>query len=144
MELKVFRKKYTDKTTMGELHLNGTFFCYTLEDVCRDKNHDGDLNDRDETKIYGETAIPFGKYEVKLTMSKRFKVLMPEVQNVPGFEGIRIHYGNQAVDTHGCLLIGATKAPDFVGNSRITFDKLMIRLKAMAKTEDIFITYYDD
>lgn len=52
------RDTYTSKTTIGKLYLNDVFICDTLEDVCRDINKDGDLDDKGETKVYGETAIP--------------------------------------------------------------------------------------
>lgn len=96
MKLQVVRETFTPKSTIGKLYIGGRFFCYTLEDVDRDKNKDGDLNDAGEQKVYGETAIPKGTYKVTLTMSNRFKVVMPLLSNVAGFEGIRIHTGNYA------------------------------------------------
>lgn len=143
MELKLYRKIYSKNSTVGELFINGTFFCFTLEDLCRDINRDGDLNDPGEAKVYGKTAIPAGRYQVLINMSNRFKKLMPLLVNVPGFEGIRIHNGNTAAHTEGCILVGASKAVDFVGKSVDTFDKLMIRLRATAKVELIYITIID-
>lgn len=143
MELKLYRKIYSKNSTIGELFINGTFFCFTLEDFCRDLNRDGDLKDPGEAKVYGQTAIPAGRYQVLINMSNRFKKLMPLLVNVPGFEGIRIHNGNTAAHTEGCILVGASKAVDFVGKSVDTFDKLMIRLKATAKVELIYVTIID-
>ena len=79
-------------------------FCYTLEDKVRDINKNGKFNDGEE-KVYGETAIPFGKYKGKITWSPAFKRMMPEILNVPSFSGIRLHGGNDIGDTFGCPLI---------------------------------------
>lgn len=125
MNIQVIRETFTSKSTIGKMYIGGRFFCYTLEDVDRDKNKDGDLNDAGEQKVYGQTAIPRGKYNVIINMSNRFKVLMPLIQNVPGFEGIRIHNGNKSADTHGCILVGESKGIDFIGNSKMAFAKLM-------------------
>ena len=125
MNIQVIRETFTSKSTIGKMYIGGRFFCYTLEDVDRDKNKDGDLNDPGEQKVYGETAIPRGTYKVTLTMSNRFKVVMPLLNNVVGFEGIRIHNGNTSEHTHGCLLVGESKGKDFIGGSKMAFAKLM-------------------
>jgi len=144
MELKLIRETYSKKSTIGVLRINGTFFCYTLEDVCRDLNRDGDLKDAGEEKVHGKTCIPAGRYQVIINMSNRFKKLMPLLLKVPGFEGIRIHNGNTPEHTEGCPLVGSTKAMDFVGNSKDTFEKLMLRLKMGVKPgEEIWIEIID-
>lgn len=125
MNIQVIRETFTPKSTIGKMYIGGRFFCYTLEDVDRDRNKDGDLNDAGEQKVYGETAIPRGKYNVTLIMSNRFKVIMPLLNNVPGFEGIRIHNGNTSEHTHGCILVGESKGLDFIGGSKMAFAKLM-------------------
>jgi len=128
MELKLKRTHLNSSYTLGELFIDGIQFCYTVEDVVRDKNNDGDLKDDGEAKIYGETAIPKGTYKVILSMSNRFKKLMPEVLNVPEFTGIRIHAGNTAIDSHGCIIVGTVRTPNGVGMSRDCFTRLMKRL----------------
>lgn len=139
MEIKVIRKTFTKESTIGEMFINGTFFCYTLEDYDRDSNKDGDLNDTGETKVYGLTAIPRGIYKLVLSFSNRFQKYLPEIQNVKGFEGIRIHAGNKAADSHGCILLGTTKGTDFVGASVAAMTKFMAELKRVEKTEKITI-----
>lgn len=127
--LTLLRKEYTDISTIGELSLNGSFLCYILEDKVRDINKDGDLLDAGEKKVYGKTAIPAGTYDIIINMSNRFKVMMPLLLKVPGYEGVRIHSGNKAEDTEGCLIVGMSKAKDTVLQSRDAYKFLMFKLK---------------
>ena len=125
MILTLTRKEFTENSTIGDLYIDGTFFCYTLEDVVRDE------------KIYGETAIPYGEYNIQLTMSNRFKKILPLLINVPNYSGVRIHAGNTKADTHGCPLVGMTKSKDFVGMSRVAMQKLMQKLSGVKKIKII-------
>lgn len=93
--------------TIGHLYIDGAYFCDTLEDTVRNG-----------VKIPGKTAIPAGSYKVKKTMSPRFKTILPEILNVPGFTGVRIHSGNTAKDTDGCLLLGLNKTKGAVLHSK--------------------------
>lgn len=98
MELTLYRHTYNvkgDRNIIGDLFIDGIFFCHTLED---EKRPDG-------VKVYGKTAIPSGTYNVKVTMSNKFKRLMPLIIDVPMFKGIRIHGGNTSKDSHGCPLV---------------------------------------
>lgn len=72
-----------------------------------------------KSKVYGETAIPTGTYSVTYTYSTRFKKYMPLINNVKGFDGIRIHSGNTAKDTLGCIIVGDNKVVGKVINSRV-------------------------
>lgn len=141
MELEVRRKQLTDKSTIGELWINGSFYCYTLEDVDRGLIKTQPLTEIAQKKLFGVTAIPLGKYDIAMTYSNRFKQYMPQVLNVPCFEGIRIHSGNKAEDTEGCLLVGKTKSENFIGESRNAFNELMKVLKSVEKKEKITINY---
>lgn len=125
MNLVLYRKWFTDISTTGVLFIDGDFFCYTLEDAVR------------EQKVYGKTAIPYGKYEVVITYSPRFQKNMPLLVNVPNFEGVRIHAGNTANDTEGCILVGKSKGQDFIGGSRKTYEELMERIKGQKLTLEI-------
>ena len=127
MELQVKRTDLTDESTIGEFSVNGQFECYTLEDKVR------------LVKIAGKTAIPPGRYEVIVNFSQRFGRLLPLLLNVPRFEGVRIHPGNTDADTEGCILVGDTKKPNFVGDSRPAFERLFEKLKVASTTEKIFI-----
>ena len=117
MKLKLERLYLKDTYTIGKLYINDKYFCDTVEDKVRDLNKDGDLNDLGETKVYGETAIPYGTYEVEVTYSPKFKRKLPLIKNVPHFEGIRIHRGNYATSSHGCLIVGENKIKGGVINS---------------------------
>lgn len=136
MKLTLKRTYFADTYTIGKLLIDGVPFCDVLEDLNRDLNHDGDLDDEGEGKIYGQTAIPFGTYKVVITPSARFKRELPLLVDVPHFEGIRIHAGNDSSDTHGCLLVGENKVKGKVINSVATMDRLMPILK---KAKDIEI-----
>lgn len=133
MELKLNRIFLGSSATIGELLINDKHLCDTLEDRVRPEGE----------KVYGKTAIPEGTYEVKLTHSPRFKKILPEILNVPNFSGIRIHTGNSSKDTEGCILVGTWdgEKEDWVGNSRIAFDKLMTLLEeATNNKEKVTIT----
>jgi hypothetical protein len=127
MNLKLVRKTFTEQSTIGELSVDGKFECFTLEDKVR------------AVKIHGSTAIPEGIYEVVINFSDKFKKQLPLLLKVPNFEGVRIHSGNTPADTEGCILVGQTKSPDFVGNSRKAFNALFPKLEAALKKEKIFI-----
>ena len=130
MELKLIRKEFTDKSTIGELYVNGKFECFTLED--KDRKLESGCK-----KEYAVTAIPRGTYQVVNSFSNRFQKYLPELINVPQFSGVRIHPGNKAEDSEGCILVGTTKAKDFIGNSRVAFAALFSKIKAVEKKEKI-------
>lgn len=129
MNLNLRRHGHIAETTLGVLYVDGVHECYTLEDAVRSG-----------PKVAGATAIPAGTYDVVIDLSKRFNRLMPHLLNVPGFEGIRIHSGNTAGDTEGCILVGRTQSGTFIGGSRQAFDALFTKLSnAQLKKEPIKI-----
>lgn len=128
MKITLKRLHKTDKSTIGELSIDGKFECYTLEDVER------------KEKVFGKTAIPKGTYELVMTMSNRFKKIMPLLLNVPNYAGVRIHSGNKAEDTEGCLILGTTRGLDFIGGSRDAIAKFYPKLEAALKVEKVYLT----
>lgn len=117
MKLQVTRNQFTTQSTVGELTVNEVFECFTLEDPVRPK------------KTAGVTAIPAGTYTVEITPSAKFKRDLPLLHDVPEFEGVRIHSGNVAADTEGCLLVGKTRAVDSIGQGRVAFQALFAKIK---------------
>lgn len=114
--------------TIGRMYVDGRYFCDTLEDKDRGLTQEMKLEQIERVKIYGQTAIPMGRYRVRYTYSARFKRYMPLLVGVKGFEGIRIHSGNTAADTLGCILLGENRVKGKVLNSRAKcreFDKLV-------------------
>ena len=129
MELLVKRNPSDDECTLGVLEVNGIMECYTLEDVVREVPG----KPVEEWKIYGKTAIPTGTYVVDLTYSAHFGRVLPQVQGVQGFEGVRIHPGNTAADTEGCLLVGMGETKDAITKSRDAFTTLYSKIEAAIK-----------
>ena len=124
MELKLERTWKSDVCTIGILTVDGNADFFTLEDV--EREIPGKIVA--EWKVDGKTAIPRGKYKVEITYSPRFKRHMPEVLDVPGFAGVRIHAGNVASHTEGCILVGMSKGPDCIYESKKAYDSLYIKL----------------
>jgi hypothetical protein len=114
VHIAVIRKWLTPESTISEVRINGDRVCYGLEDAIREV----DGQPVESWKIKGETAIPYGAYQLEITRSTRWKKDMLQVMDVPGFSGIRIHAGNTSADTEGCLLVGDIKGDDFISNSR--------------------------
>jgi hypothetical protein len=141
MKLTLKRRYLGEEYTIGSLFIDDQYFCDTIEDKVRDYNKDGDLLDAGETKIWGKTAIPYGTYPVDLTMSPKFKRVLPLVKNVRHFEGIRIHRGNTAGDSAGCILPGENKKKGQVINSTkwemAIIEKILV---AIHNSEEITLT----
>jgi hypothetical protein len=129
MDLLLKRETFTEKSTISSLFINGVFECYILEDKDRGLSFQMSLEEINKLKVYGETAIPYGSYQIVLTMSNRFKRILPLLVGVKGYEGIRIHTGNTAVDTHGCLLPAWSKSKDAVSKSTLAFNQLFLKLQ---------------
>lgn len=137
MKLRVKRIAKNSEYTIGNLYIDGEFFCNTLEDMDRGLKDSQNLLYIKAKKIFGKTAIPTGTYKVVMTYSNRFKKLLPLLVGVKGFDAIRIHQGNLPKDTEGCLLVGKNTFKGMVSDSKTTLDKL---LNKMVKEKDIIIT----
>jgi hypothetical protein len=139
MKLELKRVALRDTYTIGKLYINGKYFCDTLEDKVRDLNKDGDLNDIGEGKIMHETAIPYGTYSVIMNMSNRFKRVMPLLLDVPHFAGIRIHSGNKAEHSSGCILVGVNSVKGGLTESK-KYEKLLYDYLLKEKVSTITIS----
>lgn len=120
MNLRLLREPTIEGATLGVLFRDGVFECFCLEDAVREISG----QPVESWKVPGETAIPFGRYQVVISHSPRFGRRLPELLNVPGFTGIRIHPGNTAKDSEGCILPGRTRSRAEVGESRMAFTNL--------------------
>ena len=131
MKLFLIRETGTDGFTAGNLFIDGVHECCSLEDEIR------------PVKIQNITAIPCGTYQVIITMSARFKKRLPLLLNVPGFAGIRIHSGNTALDTSGCILVGSCveDEPGVLTRSLMAMHDLQTKIQAEIDSgEEIWIT----
>ena len=131
LELDLRRIWLTKESTIGQLYINGEFECYICEDRYRPPP---------EPKVPSLTCIPCGRYEIIVNRSPRFNRDLPLLLNVPGFSGIRIHPGNTAADTEGCLLPGAIREGTRVLESRRAFERLFSQLLASQGQNFITIT----
>jgi len=129
LELLLIRKNYSLDCTIGELFIvdyaskKTIKICNTLEDASTTK------------KIKGQSAIPTGKYEVQITMSNRFKKMLPLLIDVPNFEGVRFHGGNTDKDTEGCILVGMhTNGKTRIWNCQPALDAVMRLIEANKRT----------
>lgn len=131
MKLTLSRRWPDSACTIGQLLVDGMPQCFTLEDVVRPPG---------APKVFGQTAIPAGTYGVVITHSPHFGRDLPLLLNVPGFEGVRIHPGNVAADTEGCILVGMDRLADSIGRSRLAFEPLFAKIvAALARGELVSI-----
>lgn len=140
--------------TIGHIYIGGSVFCDTIEDVDRDIDQTTPLAHIRQKKVYGNTAIPTGRYKVELSPSPKYqkKALtdsyfrqyantMPHLLNVPGFSGILIHPGTTEKDTEGCVIVGRNLVKGKILQSRDTFSRLYSMLSETERRgEDIYIT----
>lgn len=138
MIIKLTREDKQTERTIGTLEFGSTWV-YSLEDTDRGLRSDLPLEGIKAIKVQNKTAIPYGRYEVVITYSNRFKKPLPLLLNVPGFEGIRIHSGNTEHDTEGCILLGTTRTGDRVLNSRIAMGFFMKWLQQTLTKSKIYI-----
>ena len=138
MEITILRTWFRDCYTVGYLKINGKYHCDTLELRAIDWTK--------EKKTWGKTAIPEGRYRVRLQYSSHFKRVMPYLENVPQFTGVMIHTGNSAgyggkkSDTTGCILVGKNTIVGELTESRVHFKSLMEQIqKAVSAGEEVWV-----
>lgn len=149
MKLKIWRKWPKPGYTIGILYVGGKRLCNTLEDTDRGLTWNMPVGKINQVKIKGKTAIPKGNYNVVLSVSPKFKDrawakkydgILPEVLNVKGFSGVRIHVGNSSADTDGCPLVGDNTIAGRLTNSTNRYYELMDKLvPAWEKGEEIIL-----
>ena len=119
---------------LGQPLTKGLQICDTLEPTWRDYKNGA-------YKVKGRSAIPEGRYAVVISFSPKFKQWLPILLGVPKFNGIRIHAGNTAADTEGCILVGKNKLVGQVVDSRIWLHRLKQKIvEAKSRGEPVWIT----
>ena len=124
--MEIVVKRIAKKNTYTIGRLAERYFCDTLEPTWRNllgvelspqevNVRLGRVSGKKAQKMKGVTAIPEGTYPLLITHSPSFKLWLPYVQGVPGFEGIRIPAGNYPDDTQGCILVGENRVPGMGG-----------------------------
>ena len=149
MKLEIERRWKKETYTIGRLYVDGVFFCNTLEDRDRGLKQTYPIDAIKARKVYGETAIPSGTYGVAMNVtSPKYAAVswywqlcrgkMPRLLNVPGFEGILIHPGTDALSTRGCILVGRNTKVGKLTDSKATFKALYKEMeKAYKEGEEI-------
>lgn len=102
MNIDVLRVRRYPTRTQDQIYVDGDLFCFGLEDVDREILGTPVI----QWKIFGQTAIPLGTYELTLENSPKFGAATMTINAVPGYSGVRIHAGNNENDTEGCLILG--------------------------------------
>ena len=151
MKILVERKYKKDKYTIGVMYINGIKFSDTLED--KDRNLTDSMSEMEISlkKIYGQTAIPSGTYKIHMTYSQKFSSRIwarkyngkvPEIMNIKGFKGVRIHPFNTAEESLGCIAVGRNLEKGKVLYSSSYYYRLLDNyiVPAIKKGEPIEIT----
>ena len=134
LNLTLERRYFKTTYCIGRLFVEGMEFSDMLEDKDRGLTSDMPTSEIYKAKVYGKTAIPYGRYEIRLTKSPKFANrswskdydgLVPELIDVPGFSSIRMHPGTTCEDTDGCPLPGMNKAVGKVLESQKAYKDLM-------------------
>lgn len=143
MKLRLERTALKSTYTIGHLYYMAesgakVYICDVVEDKVRDVNKNGKFDPPTEVKIKGQTAIPYGTYNVTLHVrspkfsnftkypwAKKYNGYLPRLLNVPSFEGILIHCGSSAASSAGCLIVGYNKVVGRVVDSQKAFRYLM-------------------
>ena len=149
MTIEVYRKWKKETYTVGQLFIDGKFFCNTIEDKDRHLDQSMPLKKIQEVKVAAKTAIPTGTYRIRMDIiSPKYSLKpwyvknchgarLPRIENVPGWSGILIHAGNTAADSSGCLLVGKNDVVGMVTDSKATFLKLYNKMYEAYKKGEI-------
>lgn len=119
--------------TFGKWFVDGVYLSEVLEDTDR-RVEDGGV------KVPGKTAIPRGRYRMRLSISARFRKVMPEILDVPQFSGVRCHGGNTEKNTEGCPLLGAVRGECGISQCAGVNERLINMMEAAeARGEEIWL-----
>lgn len=134
MKLTLHRVDEDPEYTIGRLYVDQLLLCDTIEDCDRGLKQSWDITQILKVKVYGKTAIPKGTYKIGFTVSPKFRYrawakkyggIVPEIQGVKGFDGVRIHPANRASELLGCIAPGTNSVKGAVTQSQAAYYKLM-------------------
>ena len=119
--LTLVRYTRTETAVLGSLYLNGAFVCYTLENAAK--------------------AVPCGMYTVQNSKSPKFKRELPLLfrSNVPQSRGIRIHRGNTAKDSQGCVLVGMGRSTEKSSVTESANAEIMVTMLCRNETNLVIV-----
>jgi len=128
---------FTEKSTISKVYLADDvgmqYLSYALEDK------DLYLENPDNEKVYGQSCIPIGVYELVIDYSSHFKKYLPHLLNVPRFTGVRVHTGNRPEDTEGCVLPGMAISRDWVSHSKDAYNIIIPLIKSsLERSEKVY------
>lgn len=125
--------------TISRFFVQGERWCEAIEDTDRGLNDSMTTEEIKAKKIYGKTAIPTGKYVVTMTYSPKFRKVLPLVNDVKCFSGIRIHPLNTAEQSLGCIGVGKNTKVGMVTNSTFWTNKLIDKINEALKHGEMII-----
>lgn len=147
MEIKIERRWFTEKTTIGELYIDGVFECFTLEDRSRFPVKPSEMSDAEyldlveRLKVQNVTAVPPLRYALYIGFSEHFQRMMIHIQSVPGYCGCEIHSGNRDTDTDGCVLVGKKRSVDLITESLFAYGAFFAKVNgAIRRKEQAWLT----
>ena len=139
-------ERVDDEYLAGEREV---YFCDTLEPTALELkttvSKDAVLRSPTKVQSLKPFAIPEGRYAVVITYSPKFKQWLPLLLGGPDFsrlfKGIRIHAGNTAKDTQGCILVGRNQIVGQVLESRKWLYELKMKIvEAKDRGESVWLT----
>lgn len=141
MEIKLVRKYFKEEYTIGNMLVEGKWFCNTLEDKCRGLDSSMTLSQLKKMKKYGATAIPYGTYDVSVYFWPKYRKKYPLLHDVPAYTGVLVHGGSTHKDTLGCILVGENRAKGQLTNCEKYVRKLTTMCEdAIKRGEKVYIT----
>ncbi len=141
MEIKIIRKYKKENYTIGDMEIDGQWFANVLEDKDRGLRDDMSLSQIKKIKVYGQTCIPYGTYNITVYFWAKYRKKYPLINGIKGFSGVMIHCGKDASHTLGCPLIGENRQKGKLTNGEKYVRKLTTMCEeAIKRGEKVTLT----